>query len=226
MTHPNARGRASVVFRSLVRYAQEPVTFVAFSWPSEKRQGFARDVLAKKSRTDTDSFYLGELIQNLHSELPTGLLGFSFGGRVMCGTLHLLGGGTLAGRCLPTAEHQTRYRLSLYAPAFDRTALTPRGQYRYALQNVDRTVNLYNSSDPILRRFKYIDTGSKPIAAGFAGIVAMPFRGDTETGQGNPLSNSGDIVQYDCCSIGRSHFELDYYSCRAMPIALKNVLGQ
>ncbi|GAB5402379.1 MAG: hypothetical protein Aurels2KO_06100 [Aureliella sp.] len=226
MTHPNARARARIVFKWVTRYAREPVTFVAFSWPSEKRQGFARDVYAKKTRTETDAFYLGELIQNLHSDLPTGLLGFSFGGRIVCGTLHLLGGGKLAGRCLPTAEHQTRYRLSLYAPAFDRTALTPQGQYHCALENVDRTVNLYNSSDPILRRFKYIDTSSKPIAAGFAGIVAMPFRGNSETGQGNPLSSSGGIVQYDCRSIGRSHFELDYYSCSAMPIALKNVLGQ
>lgn len=143
----------------------------------------------------------------------------------MCGTLHLLSGGKLAGRCLPQAECDVRYRLSLYAPAFDRTALAPGGEYQLALKNVDKTVNLYNSSDPVLRRFKYIDRSSKPIAAGFAGILATTFGADKETGSGNPLSGSTGIVQYDCRSIGRSHYELNYYSCSAMPTALKNVLG-
>lgn len=226
MTYSNAICRARIVYSRLTGYSKEPLTFVAYTWPSEKRQGFARDVYAKKARTETDAFYLGQLMQNLHSELPTGVIAFSFGGRVAAGMLHLLGGGTLEGRCLCVSDAFEIYRLSLYAPAFDRAALTPIGTYKLALERVEKAVNLYNSSDPVLRRFKYLERGSNPIAAGFAGLISTGRLTRDSGSAGTPLSDEIKIVQYDCRGIGRSHFELDYLSCSAMSIALKNVLGQ
>lgn len=225
MTYSNAICRARIVYGKLTRYTKEPLTFIAYTWPSEKRQGFARDVYAKKARTETDAFYLGQFMQNLHSDLPTGVLAFSFGGRVAGGMLHLLGGGKLEGRSLCASDALEIYRLSLYAPAFDRTALTPSGTYSLALERVEKAVNLYNSSDPVLRRFKFIERGS-PIAAGFAGLMATGRITRDSGSAGKPLSDEIKIVQYDCRGIGRSHFELDYLSCSAMSVALKNVLGQ
>lgn len=224
MTHPNARGRARVVYANLLKYATEPITFIAFSWPSEQQRGFARDVFAKKDRTEIDAYYLALLLSNLQSEQSVGILGFSFGGRVVAAALHMVGGGTVAGRNICECPTDLCFRLSLYAPAFDRTALSASGAYCRALIRVESTVNLYNSADPVLRRFKYIDRSSKPIAAGFAGILgAATLRPDT--GDATRLVDTPRIVQYDCCNIGRTHYELDYQRCPAMPIALKNVLG-
>jgi len=224
MTHANARSRARVVYSNLLKYAAEPVTFIAFSWPSEQQRGFARDVFAKKDRTEIDAYYLALLISSLQSEQSVGVLGFSFGGRVVAAALHMVGGGKVADRDICQCPTDLCFRLSLYAPAFDRTALSASGTYCRALIRVESTVNLYNSADPVLRRFKYIDRSSKPIAAGFAGILgAANLRPDT--GDATRLVDTPRIVQYDCCNIGRTHYELDYQRCSAMPIALKNVLG-
>ncbi len=117
------------------------------------------------------------------------MIGFSFGGAVICGTLQLMAGGSLDCRTLPSPliEHQN-VRVSLVAPAFERHELNAGGDYEFALSRIDRLVNLYNSSDPVLKRFRFIDDGS-PVAAGFLGISA---RGS------HALGSHPTIVQYDC----------------------------
>lgn len=145
-------------------------------------------------------------------------MGFSFGGAVIAGTLHLLGGGALDGRALPhPIAYHSNVRVSMVAPAFDRDQLGPGGKYELALMQADRLVNLYNSVDPVLKRFRFIDRGS-PEAAGFLGINA---RG------GSRLLTAPNVVQYDCSrAAGRTHNEVDYYrNCPAVPTALKNVLN-
>ncbi len=220
MCQPEARSRALTVYRTLCARKCEPVRFIAFSWPSEREDHFARDVIGKKNRLDADAYYLATLLQQLPPDEPMGLVGFSFGGPVICGALHLAGGGTLAGRqvCAPTSpEHCVR--VSLMAPAFDRTALTHCGRYRQALVKVDQMVNLYNSSDPILRRFRFFDRSTSPVAAGFAGIL--------EPRSSEPLHPNPKILQFDCRgSIGRTHAELAYLKCRAYYRAIENVLGR
>ena len=53
------------------------------------------------------------------------------------------------------------------ARAFDSSALAPGGKFSEAMKSIDHLVNLYNSRDPILRRFRFFDRQNEPVAAGF-----------------------------------------------------------
>lgn len=220
MSREDARQRAWKVYQKLVcRVDCEPICFVAFSWPSERSEGFARDVIGKKLRLDADAYYLACFVKSLELQKPIGYLGYSFGGAVICGARHLLAGGSL--HCVQLADlPAVRYqdRISLIAPAFDRQGLTDSGEYSQALVDVDKLVNVYNSIDPILRRFRFFDRDKSPTAAGFAGIL--------EPRSLTPLSADQKIVQFDCRCIGRTHAELDYLNCPWVVLALQNVVGR
>lgn len=217
----NARRRAKMIFPRLCRKSDLPVDFILYSWPSEREDGLARDIAHKKRRLDTDSLLLASLLRVLPREPRLSLIGFSFGGRVVCGALHLDAGGVLAGRQMPPADGQVRrVRVSLTAAAFDRASLGPLGRFSFALTNVDQVVNLYNSSDPILKRFRFFDRSTSPVAAGYAGLLSfhsrMPGFSPREEAKETvhapgAVRLSAKIVQFDCeRAVGRSHSEADY----------------
>lgn len=219
MEYGNARERGLAMYNLLRAQTTEPLRFVMFSWPSQRQGRIAPDVREKAALAHIESFYLADLLKHLPQDRPLSLIGFSFGGAVIGGALQLLAGGSLDGRALP--EPQASFpsiRVSLTAPAFDRRQISPCGKYSLALTHVERLVNLYNSQDPVLRRFRFINQDA-PIAAGFLGLDA------SVTG---PLEGDPRIVQYDCSrATGRTHFELDYYKdCAAFKYSIQNVLGQ
>ena len=220
MTADNTVGRGSYIYNRVSERANEPVRFIIYSWPSQRDGGPLRDIYDKVDRSNTDTYYFAQLLSRIPETSPLGLLGFSFGGRVVSGGLHLVAGGTLEGRTAPTWSAQRQVRVSFVAPAFDRTWLTANKEYGMALQNVDKLVNIYNSRDPVLRRFRFIDRVTTPIAAGFSGLA------DPRATQ--PLQADARIAQYDCGEIvGSSHDEMNYYQkCRAYTLALDNVLGK
>lgn len=219
MPRQQARDRALIVYRSLVDSVNcEAICFVALSWPSEQTERLSHDVNRKKLRLNADAYYLASFIRSLEVQRPIGYLGYSFGCAIVCGARHILAGGNLHGYQLaapPSVLHPDR--VSLIAPAFDRQDLTSVGQYNQALIGVDKMVNLYNSADPILRRFRFFDRSTSPTAAGYAGIL--------EPRSITPLSADRKIVQYDCRSIGRTHAELDYLTCPCVFWAFSNVAG-
>jgi hypothetical protein len=212
--------RAQQVYRRLVSNVRcEPICFIAFSWPSDRSGGLGNDVAIKKLRLNVDAYYLASFVQSLEFRQPIGYLGYSFGSAVICGAHHLLAGGTLNGyqlSALPTQLYQDR--ISLIAPAFDRQSLTAYGRYSQALVGVEKVVNLYNSIDPILKRFRFFDRNTSPIAAGFAGIL--------DPSSTSPLNADQRIIQFDCRCIGRTHAELDYHSSSCAVYAFRNVVGQ
>lgn len=215
----DARNRGLAVYRRLSQFRSgQSICFVAFSWPSERREGFARDVIGKKTRLDSDAYYLAQVIDSLQLQQSVGFIGYSFGAAVVCGAQHLLAGGQLCGYQLPErtgGKHPME--LSMIAPAFDRQELTRNGRYHLAVQQLDQVVNLYNSMDPILKRFRFFDRDHSPIAAGFAGLL--------EPRSTAPLSPNLRIQQYDCRCIGRTHAELDYLQCSHIRQAFENALG-
>lgn len=218
MEWKNARERGMYVYQLLAAQTDRPIRLILFSWPSEREGRIAPDVREKASLAHVESYYLAEFLKNVPADQTIGMMGFSFGGAVICGALQLLGGGSLDGRSLPQpiAAHQN-VRVSLVAPAFDREQLRPGGKYELALSQIEQLVNLFNSVDPVLKRFRFIDRGS-PEAAGLLGINA---RG------GMRLLNASNVVQYDCSrAAGRTHSEVDYYrNCPSFKIALQNALG-
>lgn len=227
MTYSNSRGRAQYVYRQVSQRACEPIRFIAYTWPSERSGRPVQDIREKAGRSEVDAFYYAHLLNEIPKMAPFGLIGYSFGSRVTCGGVHLINGGSLNGSSLPVpGEPLPMLRISLIAPAFDRNWLSAKSHYGRTLDGVDKLVNLYNSRDPILRRFRFLDDISGPIAAGFAGITGVAPNSDPRSTE--PLTADPRIVQFDCVSsIGNTHSEMDYYcQCPHFQVAIDNVLGK
>jgi Alpha/beta hydrolase of unknown function (DUF900) len=215
-----ARDRGLYVYQLLAAQTNKPIRLILFTWPSERDGRPGPDVREKASLAHVESYYLADFLKNVPSDQSIGMMGYSFGGAVVCGTLQLLGGGSLDNRSLPQPIATLQnIRVSLVAPAFDRDQLKPCGKYSLALGQAERVVNLYNSIDPVLKRFRFIDRGSHE-AAGFLGIP-LGLGGE------NRLSTAPNIEQFDCSrAAGRTHSEVEYYrNCPAFKASLQNALG-
>jgi Alpha/beta hydrolase of unknown function (DUF900) len=234
MERCNALERVRIVDGHIKRNASEPYRLIMFSWPSQHESRIIREVREHADCADVQSFYLAWLIQSLHaSSSRISILGFSFGARSVAGALHLEAGGQIQGRLalangLSSSDSSSErvcqhgiHRVSFVAPAIDRTWFSPNGRYSLAMTQIDHLVNLYNSKDPILRRFRFIDSVARPIAAGFTGLEAASNPPAT-----SPLQGQDKIEQFDCRSaIGSTHSEVSYYSeCPYFRAAINNLL--
>jgi len=133
------------------------------------------------------------------------------------GGLHFASGGSVPGfsspLLYPASNQLSSYRVAFVAPAVDRNWIAQGGKHALALDRVDGLINLYNSRDPILRRFRFIDRFSSPVAAGFAGFLGGPGLESIGAPRATqPLNASKRIEQYDCGGlIGTTHSERSYY---------------
>jgi pimeloyl-ACP methyl ester carboxylesterase len=223
MTRENARSRAHFIANHMECQGGPAFRLIMLSWPSQRERKPVRDILENTECTDTQSIYLGILLRRLGGSQQMSLFGFSLGGRVTTGALHLYEGGCLNGRyleCAQPLQPDRRFRLSLAAPAVDRTWLTPQGRHGLATTHVERIVNLYNSRDPVLRRFRFVDALTRPIAAGYAGLDNA---GDPRSTA--PLVGMDRLVQYDCSStLGKTHDERSYFQkCPSFTLAIANL---
>ncbi|MGM0488647.1 MAG: hypothetical protein ACQESR_18060 [Planctomycetota bacterium] len=147
------------------------IRYVIWSWPSSRIPGQLRDVRVKARRTELGGYCLGWFLAQLPPEQRISLLGYSFGARIATGALHLRGGGELCGRVLPSREpHAREVRVVLLAAAVHRTWLRPGGYHDRALANTDYLLNVFNSEDPVLKRYRFLYKGSRPRAFGYTGI--------------------------------------------------------
>jgi hypothetical protein len=199
MERNNTRQRALIIDSYLKRRANRPYRLLVLSWPSQREPHPLRDARENAMAAECQSLYLAWLLESLSSCPEVSLLGFSYGARCVTGGLHLASGGTISG-LQHTARHdgdglQSMYRVAFVAAAVDRNWMTPWGRHRQATQRIDGAISLFNSDDPVLQRFKFLDPSTRPKAAGHQGFVA------------NPL-----IQQYDCSQcVGRTHDERTYY---------------
>ncbi|MFK8112367.1 MAG: alpha/beta hydrolase [Rubripirellula sp.] len=205
-------GRGMSVYRSTrACRSSRPIDWVIWSWPSNKEGRIIRDVRSKADRTDAQGLYLAWVLRELaERSVPTTLIGYSFGGRVITGALHALAGGGLKGRRLPgAAVTGLRIDAGLVAPAVESNWMTRHGYHGKATQNLDRLLVLYNKRDAILKRYWLIDRVRGSMALGYSGPRAFAPRSD-----GSKLS----VTSRDCSVVvGKHHVELEYYtsSCRA-----------
>jgi hypothetical protein len=213
MERNNALERARIVDRYLQSQTDRPYRLIMLSWPSQREKKPLRDVLDNAESAECQSLYVAWMLQRLRHEPQVSLLGFSFGARAVTGGLHLAAGGNLPGYMQPPVSNDStvsRYRLGLVAPAIDRNWIESNGRHRLAMTNVESLINLYNSKDPVLRRFRFIDRLSRPIAAGFSGFAGLGVQFDPRAT--TPLAGQSRIKQYDCGSvIGTTHSERSYY---------------
>lgn len=177
----------------------EPVRFVIWSWPSDKIHGQFRDVRAKAARTNGEAYYLAWFVSQLDPTAPVNILGYSFGARVATGALHLLGGGELAGLTMPHGQ-VPRIHVALLAAALHNYWLQPWACHGSALLRVDRLLVHYNSCDPYLKRYRFIEKHASPDALGYTGMRVDDSQGAW-------------IEQRDVCPIvGKSHAQANYFN--------------
>ena len=246
MERNNARERALILNQYLARRSERPYRLLMLSWPSTREPHPLRDVYENAESAECQALFVGWLLERLRDHSEVSLLGFSFGARAVTGGLHFAAGGTIPGfqyrsiggalqgydateGSIESVSQGPRYRVALVAPAVDRSWLARGGKHAKGMESVSGLINLYNSQDPILRRFRFLDRLSRPVAAGFAGFVgAQGFEGIANPRSTEPLETSKKIRQFDCGSvIGTTHSERSYYAqCPYFHLVLDHLLGQ
>jgi hypothetical protein len=160
----------SVYFQLVGKLDHEPpARFVIWSWPSDEIKGPLRDVRAKAARSDVDAYYLGCFLSRMQPDVRVGLIGYSFGARIVSGAMHLLGGGSLFGQILSTPS-RPQVRVAMWAAAEHNHWYLPNQFHSQALAAADAWFITINTCDPILARYRLLDKCGDPSAVGFAGI--------------------------------------------------------
>jgi hypothetical protein len=208
--HYTAAAEGWRVYEALKRYAPSECRFrfVIWSWPATQSQGALRDVRAKAVCSDLHAYYLARLLRQLPSSAQVSVWGFSYGARLGAGALHLLGGGSLAGRTLTAAEspgsppwadaasspHPRRLRGVLLAPGAESCSLAAGQRHGQALQVVEQLLVLYNSRDSVLHWYPLLYGLRGPTALGHTGVA------------GYLAENRGKVSQIDAAAwIGNQH---------------------
>jgi hypothetical protein len=208
------RERGLLISRYLAQRDQVPFRFTIFSWPSTREKHALADVRENAIVAEVQGLYLASFVQHMPAERPLGIIGFSYGARAVTGALHALGGGTLCGRTVNAANYPKEIRISLMAAAIDRGWLLEGGRHQFASQRITSIVNLYNSNDPVLRRYHLISTSSRATAAGVTGLVLPRNWLNLPPAEGTSVATPSYVrlKQYDCRGdLGRSHDERSYY---------------
>lgn len=212
MTHCQARDRGRFVHRQLSAHMDgQPIDFAIFSWPSE-RTGFPlRDGRVKAARTEAQGLYLAWLLREVVArDVPVTLIGYSFGGRVATGALHVLAGGHIGGRELPGPSIRgANIGVALIAPAVEEDSLESGRHHGLAPQNIREMTLFYNPRDAILKRYWLIDVATRGRALGFSGPQRLAPGFD-----GHPVP----LMARNCAPfLGIRHSEVEYYTqhCQA-----------
>ncbi len=184
-----------------------PLQVIFYTWPSDASHMALSPLLINQRGTwaANNAFYLADLIAQLPPECPVCLVGHSHGARTTVATLHLLGGGQVAGYTYPynTGTHR-RYRAILAAAAFDRNWLNPGQKYDRAMSQVEGVVNLQNRGDWALNLY--------PLRLPFSrkAIGATGFTRWDRTRLGNESCKAIDLDVTDY--VGLSHTWPHYYA--------------
>jgi hypothetical protein len=204
------------VYRALA--AQKPagmrLRYVIWSWPSSQIRGPVKDYEVKAARTRPVGWQLAWAIDQLPAETPLALVGYSYGARVVTGTLHVLGGGRLNDLALPLRVHPNRppLRVALVAAAVDASWLRPEGYHGRALSQVETLLLVNNQLDPAMRFYPISPVGRHATALGYVGISSN--------------ASPGRIRSFDFAdSVGRHH-SLSAYLAASGPLGrvLKQVV--
>lgn len=193
------------MYRCLVRRhcGDEPIRFVIYSWPATKTTGPLQDVREKAARTQPLGWEFAWFLDQLPGETPVGLIGFSFGARIITGGLHVLGGGELCGHGLEERVHPYRapVRVVLIAAALHSNWLGPNQFHGQAMSQVDQMLLLNNSEDLAMRYYHFTTTHGRPQALGLCGPTYLA------------PEDRGKICNRNLCNSVGSHHDLMNYLC-------------
>ncbi len=205
------------VYRLLTSNINDPVSvrYVIWSWPSAQIRGQLHDVRVKAQRTELGGYCLGWFLSQLPQQQRVSILGYSFGTRIATGALHLLGGGQLSGRALPSCERAAPHvRIVMLAAAMHRNWLRPGSYHELAFSHLDFMLNLYNCCDPILKRYRFLYRGSRPEALGFTGMSTHGL------GEERHLIEQLNV----CGSVPKSHAAIHYFRSSHIKKRMQRIL--
>lgn len=214
----DAKCEGLAVYRRMILHGADAprIRFVIFSWPSAKVGGLLQDVRIKAARTGPAGCQLAWLVDQMPVETPISFVGFSFGARIITGSLHILAGGSLGGSChLEERVHPERPQMSviLMASALHSYWLGD-GQYHgLAMTQVSRMCLINNCDDPAMKYYDFIEPGrGGPQALGCCGPTRISrenakkiFNRDVSCYVGN----EHDLMRY-VCAPGNSGLIWDY----------------
>jgi hypothetical protein len=148
------------------------------------------------------------LINRTRPGVPLDLIGFSFGARVVTGSLELLGGGCLAGQVLPdrTPGHAP-IRVMLAAAALDSDWLLPGHRDGLALGQVERMLVSIDPADRALHFYPRLYGRGGPEALGSCGPECPEHLG--------PQAVKLDLVDVQC-EVGKVHDWSNYASAYSL----------
>jgi hypothetical protein len=135
-----------------------------------------RDVRVKATRTDPAGCQLAWLVDQMPSETPISLVGFSYGARIITAGLHLLAGGNLGSLSLTERAQPSRppVNVVLMGAALHAHWLGD-GQYHgLAMTKVNQMFLLNNCGDPAMRFYHFAFPGQgRPQALGLYGPTRL-----------------------------------------------------
>jgi hypothetical protein len=150
---------------------------IAFDWPSQRvYRNDIRDINEKGRLAYVAAYHLARFVQGFPPGSRIGLLGQSYGGRVVTSALHLLGGGVLDSQShdpevgLPTSRAELHIRAIILAAASDRTWLDPGARLDRALYGCEALLNLYNRKDVALHLYPLLIRSNHHRALGRVGL--------------------------------------------------------
>ena len=203
----DAKSEGLTVYRRMILHGADapPIRFVIYSWPSSQISGLLRDVREKAARTGPSGCKLAWLIDQMPTETPVSLVGFSFGARIITGSLHILAGGSLGGGMqLEEHAHADREPMSVILMASAAHAhWLGDGQYHgLAMTQVSQMCLINNCEDPAMKYYDFIEPGhGGPQALGYCGPTRIS------------ADNARKIMNRDVsCYVGANH-DLMRYVC-------------
>ena len=132
----------------------KPVQMVFFTWPSDDTSNLIPNAIDTVDArrlgrlAELNALYLAQLITRVPDANPISLIGHSHGARMVSATLHLLGGGTVEGRCFDRGPYNRhRIRAVLAAAAMDHDWFNPGERFDLALGSAEAMINVRNRHD-------------------------------------------------------------------------------
>ncbi len=158
-----ASGIGRRVFLALAQYSSRPFQMVIWSWPSAKQGGPLRDARIKAAAADRHGRHLARMLDVLPVGRHVGLLGYSYGARLILSALHESGAGEAA------EQEKPGYQVVLWVPGVEHSALAPRGRFSQAWKRIDQVLLVTNCSDRVLRWYPWVCGPHGPEALGRVG---------------------------------------------------------
>ena len=186
-----------------------PMRYVIWSWQSSQVRGRIKDYEVKAARCQPCGWQLAWAIDQLPSESPLAVVGYSYGARLTTAALHVLGGGQIGSLGLSERVHPDRppVRAALVAAAVDANWLRPGGRHDHALRQVDHLLLVNNQRDPAMRFYPISPVGRHASALGYAGVPGRDSLGDVAS-----RIHSIDMTE----AVGRHHALGEYLGASSM----------